>query len=341
VQLLKPAATAHLLGSFVEFIPSKDRPWFKSILQAHFATVSCTAPDAPQQSKRAAADAGAEAARPGAAAGQAQARQQQLQQPQQQPLKRLKASADVPSAGGVRAGTAGRPLAPSNGGLQPPARPAPSLAAVGGGRAGAQPPAAPLPSALQHLQRASQQQQQQQQHPRKQPFSKHNPLMGSGGGGGGPEQAALLGQRTGQQGPGSANVHQLNALRAAMQPTPHPGAPASAAGLGPAGGGAAGLAGPHPGRAALASQGTAFALAAGASRPGAGVGAAAPAAVVGRQRACVLCSKPMDGPHAAACGHLACYACWMKLLSGAPRGAQCPKCRKDVRRPQLKVCYFA
>ncbi len=45
----------------------------------------------------------------------------------------------------------------------------------------------------------------------------------------------------------------------------------------------------------------------------------------------------MESPHAAGCGHTACYACWLKALAVF----KCPVCSRGVRKAQLQKKYFA
>jgi hypothetical protein len=45
----------------------------------------------------------------------------------------------------------------------------------------------------------------------------------------------------------------------------------------------------------------------------------------------------MDAPHEAACGHTACYACWLKALAQF----KCPVCGRGVRKTQLTKKFFA
>jgi hypothetical protein len=57
---------------------------------------------------------------------------------------------------------------------------------------------------------------------------------------------------------------------------------------------------------------------------------------------CLVCKKaPMASAYKAACGHLACYTCWLDLLSTNLRGVNCPTCGKLVRKAQLAAVPFA
>ena len=52
---------------------------------------------------------------------------------------------------------------------------------------------------------------------------------------------------------------------------------------------------------------------------------------------CSICKKtPMEGAHEAACGHVACYSCWMRALALF----KCPICGKGIRKQQLVQKYF-
>jgi hypothetical protein len=49
----------------------------------------------------------------------------------------------------------------------------------------------------------------------------------------------------------------------------------------------------------------------------------------------------MSSAHKAACGHMACYSCWLDLLALNLRGVNCPACGKLVRKAQLAPVPFA
>lgn len=53
---------------------------------------------------------------------------------------------------------------------------------------------------------------------------------------------------------------------------------------------------------------------------------------------CSICGQlPMRAPYEAACGHLACYACWL----GALAKFKCPTCAKPLRKAALLPKQFA
>jgi hypothetical protein len=57
---------------------------------------------------------------------------------------------------------------------------------------------------------------------------------------------------------------------------------------------------------------------------------------------CLVCKKaPMPSAYKAACGHMACYTCWLDLLATNLRGVNCPTCGKWVRKAQLAAVPFA
>jgi hypothetical protein len=111
-----------------------------------------------------------------------------------------------------------------------------------------------------------------------------------------------------------------------------PGSAAAAAGMAGASKPASSNRQPLPGSAATAAAGTA------------GVGGRAsklpPASTPAKP--CQICKKaPMTSAHKSACGHMACYGCWLDLLATNLRGVTCPTCGKLVRKAQLAVVAFA
>jgi hypothetical protein len=63
-------------------------------------------------------------------------------------------------------------------------------------------------------------------------------------------------------------------------------------------------------------------------------------AVATSPRECVACAEPCRQPfEASSCKHVACYACWRRLLK--PNGpGKCPSCNKDVLRRHLVKKFF-
>ena len=63
-------------------------------------------------------------------------------------------------------------------------------------------------------------------------------------------------------------------------------------------------------------------------------------AVATSSRECVACAEPCRQPfEASSCKHVACYACWRRLLK--PNGpGKCPSCNKDVLRRHLVKKFF-
>ena len=63
-------------------------------------------------------------------------------------------------------------------------------------------------------------------------------------------------------------------------------------------------------------------------------------AVANSPRECVACAEPCRQPfEASSCKHVACYACWRRLLK--PNGpGKCPSCNKDVLRRHLVKKFF-
>jgi regulator of telomere elongation helicase 1 len=112
----------------------------------------------------------------------------------------------------------------------------------------------------------------------------------------------------------------------------HSSSAAGAGGVSKANGSSVGPGRPPP---TAAVPGRSVASAAAGARGSAGAG--------GPCRPCCLCKKaPMDAAHAAPCGHLGCFSCWLGLLAKNMRGATCPSCGKAVRHmSHLKQAAFA
>ncbi len=74
-------------------------------------------------------------------------------------------------------------------------------------------------------------------------------------------------------------------------------------------------------------------------RGGAGGGATVP--VANPPPRCVCCGGAARKPFEAACGHPACYSCWLELLGRDGSGnALCPSCHKPVLKRQLQKMFF-
>ena len=75
-------------------------------------------------------------------------------------------------------------------------------------------------------------------------------------------------------------------------------------------------------------------------RRGAGGGAAV-VPVANPPPRCVCCGNAARKPFEAACGHPACYSCWLELLGRDGSGnALCPSCHKPVLKRQLQKMFF-
>ena len=75
-------------------------------------------------------------------------------------------------------------------------------------------------------------------------------------------------------------------------------------------------------------------------RRGAGGGAAV-VPVANPPPRCVCCGNAARKPFEAACGHSACYSCWLELLGRDGSGnALCPSCHKPVLKRQLQKMFF-